>query len=150
MNDILFINGSPHTDGHTAQLAKALLQGKTYDTLQLTDLKIYAYGQQFTDDQYEEVMQAMNSHRIIVIGSPLYWHSMSGAVRTMLDRAYGVLKNGQFVGKKLFFLFQGAAPTPEQLAAGSYTMSRFAALYGMDYQGMASNPREAAALAAHI
>lgn len=137
MNDILFINGSPHTNGHTAQLAKALLQGKTY-------------GQQFTDDQYEEVMQAMNSHRIIVIGSPLYWHSMSGAVRTMLDRAYGVLKNGQFVGKKLFFLFQGAAPTPEQLAAGSYTMSRFAALYGMDYQGMASNPREAAALAAHI
>ena len=87
MNDILFINGSPHTDGHTAQLAKALLQGKTYDTLQLTDLKIYAYGQRFADDQYEEVMQAM---------------------------------------------------------------SRFAALYGMDYQGMASSPREAAALASHI
>lgn len=150
MNDILFINGSPHTNGHTAQLAKALLQGQSYDTLQLTDLKIYAYGQRFADDQYEEVIQAIRCHRVIVIGSPLYWHSMSGTIRNVLDRAYGVLKNGQFAGKKLFFLFQGAAPAPEQLAAGSYTMSRFAALYGMDYQGMASNPHEAAALAAHI
>ena len=36
----------------------------------------------------------------------------------------------------MYFVFQGYAPTKEQLAAGEYTMSRFAKLYGMNYKGM--------------
>lgn len=115
MNHILFINGSPNKNGNTASLAKILMKGQSYDTLNLVDLKIYAYGQHFADDQYQEVIQAISSHDVIVIGSPMYWHSMSGAIRNVLDRAYGVVSNGQFQGKKLFFLFQGAAPTQEQL-----------------------------------
>lgn len=43
----LFINGSPNKDGNTAALAKALLAGKEYETLNLTDYKIYSYGQPF-------------------------------------------------------------------------------------------------------
>ena len=39
-------------------------------------------------------------------------------------------------GKDMYFVFQGYAPTKEQLAAGEYTMSRFAKLYGMNYKGM--------------
>ena len=39
-------------------------------------------------------------------------------------------------GKDMNFVFQGYAPTKEQLAAGEYTMSRFAKLYGMNYKGM--------------
>lgn len=150
MNHILFINGSPNKNGNTASLAKTLLKGKSYDTLDLVDLKIYSYGQHFDDDQYQEVIRAISSHDVIVIGSPMYWHSMSGAIRNVLDRAYGIVSNGQFQGKKLFFLFQGAAPTQEQLAAGEYTMSRFAAMYGLEYQGMASSKLEAEMLAAKL
>lgn len=150
MNHILFINGSPNKNGNTVSLAKILMKGQSYDTLNLVDLKIYAYGQHFADDQYQEVIQAISSHDVIVIGSPLYWHSMSGAIRNVLDRAYGVVSNGQFQGKKLFFLFQGAAPTQEQLAAGEYTMNRFATMYGMEYQGMASSRLEAEMLAAKL
>lgn len=150
MNHILFINGSPNKNGNTASLAKTLLKGKSYDTLDLVDLKIYSYGQHFDDDQYQEVIRAISSHDVIVIGSPMYWHSMSGAIRNVLDRAYGIVSNGQFQDKKLFFLFQGAAPTQEQLAAGEYTMSRFAAMYGLEYQGMASSKLEAEMLAAKL
>ncbi len=150
MNHILFINGSPNKNGNTASLAKTLLKGQSYDTLDLVDFKIYAYGQHFADDQYQEVIRAISSHDVIVIGSPMYWHSMSGAIRNVLDRAYGVVSNGQFQGKKLFFLFQGAAPTQEQLAAGEYTMNRFATMYGMEYQGMASSKLEAEMLAAKL
>ena len=39
-------------------------------------------------------------------------------------------------GKDMYFVFQGYAPTKEQLAAGEYTMNRFAKLYGMNYKGM--------------
>ena len=41
-------------------------------------------------------------------------------------------------GKDMYFVFQGFAPTKEQLNAGEYTMKRFASLYGMNYKGMIS------------
>lgn len=147
---ILFINGSPNKDGNTVKLADALLEGKEYDTLHLVDYKIYSYGQEYEDDQFLEVIEKMKQADMIVLGSPLYWHSMSGAVRNLLDRSYGVLSEKDFQGKKLFFVFQGASPTKEQLAAGDYTTGRYAMLYGMDYQGMATNKAEAQKLAKRI
>lgn len=83
----------------------------------------------------------MKEADVVVLGSPLYWHSMSGAVRNLLDRSYGVVSEGTFRGKKLFFVFQGASPTKEQLAAGDYTAGRYAGLYGFDYQGMVTNKK---------
>ena len=53
---ILFINASPNKNGNTAKLAKELLAGKEYETLNLIDYKIYAYGQEFADDQFDEVI----------------------------------------------------------------------------------------------
>ena len=147
---ILFINGSPNKDGNTVRLADTLLEGKEYDTLHLVDYKIYSYGQEYGDDQFMEVIDRMKQADMIVLGSPLYWHSMSGAVRNLLDRSYGVVSDGEFQAKKLFFVFQGASPTKEQMAAGDYTVGRYAGLYGFDYQGMATNKKEAQELAKRI
>lgn len=44
---ILFINGSPNKNGNTANLASILLNGKEYETLNLTDFTIGSYGQTF-------------------------------------------------------------------------------------------------------
>ena len=101
---ILFINGSPNKNGNTVGLAKELLAGKEYDTLHLVDYKIYSYGQEYADDQFMEVVGKMKEADVVVLGSPLYWHSMSGAVRNLLDRSYGVVSEGTFRGKKLFFV----------------------------------------------
>lgn len=87
-------------------------------------------------DQLDEVIEQMKQADTIVIGSPLYWHSMSGAIRNVLDRFYGYVDESLLQGKDMYFVFQGYAPTKEQLAAGEYTMSRFAKLYGMNYKGM--------------
>ena len=133
---ILFINGSPNKNGNTVNLAKKFLKDKDYQTLNLVDYKIYSYGQHFADDQFDEVIEQMKQADTIVIGSPLYWHSMSGAIRNMLDRFYGYVDESLLKGKDMYFLFQGYAPTSEQLAAGEYTMQRFASLYGMNYKGM--------------
>lgn len=140
---ILFINGSPEHEGNTARLAKALLQGRDYDTVELGDMKVYDYGQSFSDDQFDEVLAKMNSADILVFGSPVYWHDLSGMMRNVLDRCYGPVLEGGFAGKRIYFLFQGAAPTQAMLDRGEYTMSRFAALYGADYMGMATNEHEA-------
>lgn len=141
--NILFINGSPNKEGNTNELAKELLKGKEYETLNLTDYKIYSYGQTFADDQLEKVIAKMKKVDAIVIGSPVYWHNICGSVRNVLDRFYGLVSEGEFSGKTLCFLFQGAAPEKWMLDAGEYTIKRFAALYGMRYVGMATSKKEA-------
>lgn len=147
---ILFINGSSQHEGNTALLAEALLKGMSYDTVELGDMKVYDYGQHFADDQFDEVLAKMNAADVLVFGSPVYWHDLSGMMRNLLDRCYGPVPEGGFAGKKLFFLFQGAAPTQAMLDRGEYTMSRFASLYGATYEGMATNEREARELAAKL
>ena len=136
---ILFINGSPNHHGNTASLAAALLKDKKYETLNLTEYTIGAYGQQLPGDGLDAVVAAMEKANTIVIGSPLYWHNICGSVRNVLDRFYGRVQNGGLSGRKLYFVFQGAAPEKWMLEAGEYTMKRFAVLYGMSYGGMATN-----------
>ena len=143
---ILFINGSPNKNGNTAGLAKDLLKGRDYDTLKLTDYRIGSYGQDFPDDQLGEVIGKIKEAEVIVIGSPLYWHNICGSVRNMLDRFYGLVEEGSLSGRRLYFLFQGAAPEKWMMETGEYTMKRFAGLYGMEYAGMATNRSEAVRL----
>lgn len=140
---ILFINGSPNKNGNTAKLAAELLKGKDYETLNLTDYTIGAYGQSLPGDGLDTVIDAMKQADIIVIGSPLYWHNICGSVRNMLDRFYGKVANGELSGRKLYFIFQGAAPEQWMMEAGEYTMKRFASLYGMTYGGMVMNKADA-------
>ena len=140
---ILFINGSPNQNGNTAALTAELLKGHEYKTLNLTDYTIGAYRQNLPGDGLNAVIGAMKQADIVVIGSPLYWHNICGSVRNVLDRFYGKVEDGELSGRKLYFVFQGAAPEKWMLDAGEYTMKRFAALYGMHYEGMATDKAEA-------
>ena len=137
---ILFINGSPNKTGNTAKLAAELLKGHEYQTLNLTDYTIGAYGQALPGDGLDTVIAAMEQAEVIVMGSPLYWHNLCGSGRTDRDRFYGRVEEGGLSGRRLYFVFQGAAPEKWMLEAGEYTMKRFAALYGMTYGGMATHP----------
>ena len=147
---ILFINGSPHRDGNTAKLAATLLAGHDYSTLELVDYKIYEYAQHFDGDQFDEVMAIVAQADTIVLGSPCYWHNMSGMLRCFFDRHYGTVEPGAFAGKRLAFVFQGEAPERWMVEASEYTVKRYAALYGMEYLGVATNAGEARALAREL
>ena len=124
-------------------MAAALLKGNEYETLNLTDYTIGAFGQNLPGDGLNTVINAMKKADIIVIGSPVYWHNICGSVRNVLDRFYGKVENGSLHGRKLYFIFQGAAPEKWMLESGEYTMKRFAALYGMSYGGMVTGKSEA-------
>lgn len=142
MKHVLFINGSPNRNGNTAAMAKRMLAGKEYKTLNLIDYKIYPLGQSFDDDQFETVMQKTLEADTLIMGSPVYWHSMTGQFRTLLDRIYESPLKHQLKGKDLYFIFQGAGPSSTMLEAGNYTMNIFCRLFGLHYQGMATNERE--------
>ena len=139
----LFINSSPNKNGNTARLAKELLKGNEYETLNMIDYKVYAYGQKYEDDQFEEIIRAIRNADKVIMGTPLYWHNISGMLRNFLDRCYGPVSQGEFAGKDLFFIIQGAAPEEWQLEACEFTMSRFAGLYGFNYRGMITNFEDA-------
>ena len=49
-----------------------MLQGNSYDTLSLTDYKVYSYGTFYPDDQFDEVLEKMKAADVLVLGSPLY------------------------------------------------------------------------------
>lgn len=78
---ILFINGSPNKNGNTAGLAETLVNGKTYQTLNLVDYKVYGYGQNFEDDQFDQIVEKMKEADTVVMGSPVYWYNMSRFAR---------------------------------------------------------------------
>lgn len=143
---ILFINGSPNRDGNTARLARELIGEQPYEQLNLAEHKVYGYGQSYDDDDFEAVLSRIKEADTLVVGSPVYWHNLSGMLRNLLDRFYGPVREGSMSAKKLYFVFQGGAPTREMLDWGEYTMKRFAALYGMAYGGMVNNDSEARAL----
>ena len=147
---ILFINGSPNKTGNTAKLAAELLKGKSYETLNLTDYTIGSFGQDLPGDGLDSVIDVMKQADTIVVGSPVYWHNICGSVRNVLDRFYGKVDGSELRGRRLYFVFQGAAPEKWMLEAGEYTMKRFAALYGMTYDGMATNKAEASKLSKDI
>lgn len=143
---ILFINSSPNPNGNTAKIAKELLDGHDYETLNLVDYKIYGYGQKFSDDQFMEVIDKIREAKTIVIGSPLYWHNLSGLLRCFLDRTYGPFEQGEFKGRDMYAIVQGAAPEKWMLDACEYTLSRFAGICGFDYKGMVTSVAEAKAM----
>ena len=140
---ILFINSSPNPNGNTAKLTEALLAGKEYETLNLAEYKIYGYGQQFEDDQFMEVIDKIREAKTIVIGSPVYWHNLSGLLRCFLDRTYGPFQPGEFRGRDMYAVVQGEAPEKWMLEACEYTLTRFAKICGFDYKGMVTNMTEA-------
>lgn len=150
MEKILFINASPNKHGHTATLAKRLLDGKGYSTLNLIDYKVYPLGQSFEDDQFDEVAERMTEADIIVMGSPVYWHTMTGQFHSLLDRIYESPVKHHLAGKELFFIFQGAGPSASMLEAGNYTMEIFCQLFGLKYRGMITNSSDADRLRKHL
>ena len=96
---ILFINGSPNKNGNTANLAKILLNGKEYETLNLTDFTIGSYGQTLPYDGLDKVIAKMIEADTIEIGSTLYWNNICGSVRNVLDRFYGRVDESELSGR---------------------------------------------------
>ena len=117
--------------------------GREFETLNLNDYRINFYGQTLDGDRFDDVVAKMRQADIVVMGSPVYWHNICASVRTLMERFYGTIPEGEFKGKRLFFIYQGAAPTKMMIDDGEYSMSRFAKMYGFSYEGMATSRAEA-------
>ena len=66
MEKILFMNSSPNRDGNTSRIGEELLKDKEHDVLQMSDYKIYQYGQVYEDDQIKDVFRKIETADTLV------------------------------------------------------------------------------------
>lgn len=131
MEKIIFMNGSPNKDGNTFKIGEKILNGINHDILQMSDYKVYQYGQVYEDDQINEILKKIENVNTIVIGAPVYWYTIGGIVKTFIDRLYLLPKAEVLKGKNLYFFAQGSAP--DELTEKSITslVTRMSKLMGI-------------------
>ena len=139
MEKILFINSSPNRDGNTYRIGEELLKDKEHDVLQLADYRISQYGQVFEDDEMKEVLKEMNKYDILVIGSPVYWYTVGGMLKTFIDRLYMLPEAEALRGKKLYLFAQGSAPNQDTVKSIEFLSNRLSYLMGMELMGVVTD-----------
>ena len=132
MEKIIFMNGSPNKSGNTFRIGEEILKGISHDILQMSDYKVSQYGQVYEDDEINKIFEKIKNVDTIVIGTPVYWYTVSGIVKTFIDRLYLLPEAEVLKGKNLYFFAQGSAP--DELARQSITFlaTRVSELMGMN------------------
>lgn len=130
---VLFINASQNRNGNTARIGKQLITAPHYQQLNLVDYKIYQIGQDFPDDQFTEVVDQIQQASYLVLGTPVYWHAMSGYLKVLLERLSQMDNPEILRGKKISVFVQGADPSDTE-GSTKNIVKRFANVLGMDYQ----------------
>lgn len=132
MSKIMFINTSPNKNGHTYQIGTQLLKNTNYDVLQLSDYQISQYGNISKDDQITEIFEQLKDKDTLVIGSPVYWYTVGGILKTFIDRLYLLPESKILKGKHLYFFAQGTGPDDITINTITHLITRVATLMEMD------------------
>ena len=139
MEKILFVNSSPNRDGNTYRIGEELLKDKEHDVLQMADYRISQYGQVFEDNEMKEVLKEMDKYDILVTGSPLYWYTVGGMLKTFIDRLYMLPEAEALRGKKLYLFAQGSAPNQDTVKSIEFLSNRLSYLMGMELKGVVTD-----------
>ena len=139
MEKILFVNSSPNRDGNTYRIGEELLKDKEHDVLQMADYRISQYGQVFDDDEIKDVLKKIDECDVLVIGSPVYWYTVSGMLKTFIDRLYMLPEAETLRGKKLYLFAQGSAPNQDTVKSIEFLSNRLSYLMGMELKGVVTD-----------
>lgn len=139
MEKILFVNSSPNRNGNTYRIGEELLKDKEHDVLQMADYRISQYGQVFDDDEMKEVLKEIDKYDILVIGSPLYWYTVGGMLKTFIDRLYMLPEAEALRGKKLYLFAQGSSPSQDTVKSIEFLSNRLSYLMRMELKGVVTD-----------
>ena len=139
MEKILFMNSSPNRDGNTYRIGEELLKDKEHDVLQMADYRISQYGQVFDDDEIKYVLKKIDDCDVLVIGSPVYWYTVGGMLKTFIDRLYMLPEAEALRGKKLYLFAQGSAPSSDTVKSIEFLSNRLSYLMGMELKGVVTD-----------
>ena len=146
---IRFVNASSRRDGNTAAMADRLLAGTGYETLHLIDYAIHSRGSSLPGDQWPRVWERMCAADVLVWGTPVYWHGMTGALNSPIERMNDE-PTEQIAGPPLTFFFQGSGPGPAVTEVMHTTIERLTDVYRMPLLGIADGAHSIPALRQQI
>lgn len=135
---VVLINASQNRNGNTSKMGKKLLAGINYEQVNLVDYKIYQINQSFPDDQFEEVLDKMKIADTVILGTPQYWHQMSGFLKTLIERIGQYPDQNALRGTNVALIMQGSFPM-DGVKETDRILKRFCAMGGMNYIGGAGN-----------
>ena len=140
----LILLGSARKNSDTGKLVSALFADTEIRLADLLDYRIspYSYeGRYPDDDSFQELVQLMLLHQVVVFATPVYWYAMSGHMKNFFDRLTDLVtthkKLGrQLEGKSTFLVAVGAETAlpdgfeiPFQLTSAYFKMTFMASYY---------------------
>lgn len=133
-NKIVFINASQNRDGNTSRMGQKLLDGADYEQINLVDYKIYQINQNFPDDEFEKVLDKMKAADTVILGTPQYWHQMSGYLKTLIERIGQYPDQNVLKGTNIALIMQGSFPM-DGVKETEDILKRFCSIANMNYIG---------------
>jgi multimeric flavodoxin WrbA len=88
MNDAIALFGSSRRHGNTGRFMDHIAEALDIEVVDLGQLRMspYDYEHRNRGDDFEPLMQRVLEFDHIIIGSPVYWYSVSPPVKIFLDR----------------------------------------------------------------
>lgn len=136
MKKILFMNASPNKDGATSKIGESLLKNKDYDKLQMSDYEVSQYGMVKDNDQIKDILNITKDYDTIVIGTPVYFYTVSGILKTFIDRLYLLEEAKVLEGKDVYFFAQGYSPDEETVKTIHHLMNKASNVIGINLKGV--------------
>uniref|UniRef100_C5D2E2 NAD(P)H dehydrogenase (Quinone) n=1 Tax=Geobacillus sp. (strain WCH70) TaxID=471223 RepID=C5D2E2_GEOSW len=124
MAKILVLNGSSRENGNTEQLTNIMLEGISCTHVHLRDFHIQPIVDKRHDpagftkvsDDYDQIIELVLQHDVLIFATPIYWYGMSGHMKQFIDRWSQSLRDTRFSfkeemkKKKAFVIGEGNAP----------------------------------------
>lgn len=106
--NILVLNGSPRPNGNTAAMVNAFVEGASENGHQITVVDVcrkkiagclaceYCHtkgeGRCIQQDDMQEIYPVLEEAEMIVLASPIYYHSFTGQLQCVINRIYALDK----------------------------------------------------------
>ncbi|TPR12307.1 flavodoxin family protein [Apilactobacillus timberlakei] len=108
----LFLNFSKDPNGLTENLAYNSFNIANIKTINIVRKKIKPLGQKYSvDDQFQKICNEISKIDNLIIGTPVYWSSMSSYMKIFIDRMTEVMSENPFKGKNLYLVVTGSDPS---------------------------------------
>lgn len=107
MKIVSFI-GSTRYEGNSELLTDLVLKDINHKKIYIKDLYIKPIadlrhtkdGFQDVQDDYDKVIEALQNSDIVVFSTPIYWYSMSGVMKNMIDRLSQAIRDDRYPNLK--------------------------------------------------
>jgi len=138
----VIIFGSARFDGNTKKAVDSIVNGADIPLIDLNKLNIKSYDYNFKnqDDDFIPTIEKALQCDTIIFATPVYWYSMSGVMKTFIDRFTDLLYlrkdlGQKLEGKNLFLITSFAGEYPKEILS---VFEKLAGYLKMNYLGHAA------------